>query len=471
VKKFPSRAIVPLDQLSVGEKVERVLIGGDLSALTPEERVDYVKKVCLSVGVNHLTRPFEYILFKEPGSQGQSRLQLYANKSCTEQLRKIHAVSVIDHQQTIEGDYCHVQVKVQDRTGRTDFSVGSVALFKYYNQQRQDLSGTERCNAIMKASTKAKRRATLSICGLAFLDESELENVRVVGGVTPEGRIYRYPNADVDDEPPQLVENVDHGHTPGSEKAKMAEAALARVEAADAELKKKSDPSLALTVEEWRTRGVEEGKAEAVSKHEEAKPRGTIELVHSADQGTIIRGDIGDLVELIQKHCTATWREDWWHILPTDVPTIHAMGKQLNYRVVEIFPKDLPPKGKTERKETPKTTTASAGKSQSPGAEPFIVKGTIERVFVTLKGEKSFAMVTIKTPEGTKREAGCWDKDIYGYLDKGKGKEAEVFFQTKGQYTNITGLKRIGRVEFEHNKVPILNRDREPGAAGNLFQP
>jgi hypothetical protein len=30
----------------------------------------------------------------------------------------------------------------------------------------------------MKAETKAKRRVTLSICGLGFLDESELESVR-----------------------------------------------------------------------------------------------------------------------------------------------------------------------------------------------------------------------------------------------------------------------------------------------------
>src|SRR6202008_2665643 len=32
-------------------------------------------------------------------------------------------------------------------------------------------------NALMKASTKAKRRATLSICGLGMLDETELETI------------------------------------------------------------------------------------------------------------------------------------------------------------------------------------------------------------------------------------------------------------------------------------------------------
>ena len=199
--------------------------------MTPEQRVDYYKKVCTSIGVNPLTQPFTYILFREPGG-GAPKLQLYANKSCTEQLRSIHAVSVTDHQQTIEGDYCHVQVKVQDRTDRTDFSVGSVALFKYKDGNRFDLSGTERCNAVMKASTKAKRRATLSICGLAFLDESELENIRVVGGVTPEGRIYHLPEAP-EDEPRQLTDGLRNAYEPGSVKHAQVEAVMASVEEED----------------------------------------------------------------------------------------------------------------------------------------------------------------------------------------------------------------------------------------------
>ena len=33
-------------------------------------------------------------------------------------------------------------------------------------------------NAIMKAETKAKRRVTLSICGLGMLDETELETIK-----------------------------------------------------------------------------------------------------------------------------------------------------------------------------------------------------------------------------------------------------------------------------------------------------
>jgi hypothetical protein len=39
------------------------------------------------------------------------------------------------------------------------------------------LRGEARANAMMKAETKAKRRATLAICGLGMLDESEMSGL------------------------------------------------------------------------------------------------------------------------------------------------------------------------------------------------------------------------------------------------------------------------------------------------------
>ena len=41
-------------------------------------------------------------------------------------------------------------------------------------------------NAFMKAETKAKRRVTLSICGLGILDETEIETIKNVTPVTPQ---------------------------------------------------------------------------------------------------------------------------------------------------------------------------------------------------------------------------------------------------------------------------------------------
>ena len=66
--------------------VENLLLG-DLSKLTTTERVAYITRVCESLGLNPLTKPFEYILLN-------GRLRLYATKDCTEQLRKVHGVSV-----------------------------------------------------------------------------------------------------------------------------------------------------------------------------------------------------------------------------------------------------------------------------------------------------------------------------------------------------------------------------------------
>ena len=39
------------------------------------------------------------------------------------------------------------------------------------------LKGDALANGLMKAETKAKRRCTLSLCGLGMLDESEIETI------------------------------------------------------------------------------------------------------------------------------------------------------------------------------------------------------------------------------------------------------------------------------------------------------
>ena len=57
----------------------------------------------------------------------------------------------------------------RDRTGREDEATGVVNI--------KGLGGEALANALMKAETKAKRRLTLSIVGLGFLDESEVEGL------------------------------------------------------------------------------------------------------------------------------------------------------------------------------------------------------------------------------------------------------------------------------------------------------
>ncbi len=145
-----------------GSLIEQVLIKGDLASLSPQERSNYYMKVCDSVGLNHLTKPFEYITLN-------NKLTLYALRGCTDQLRSIHKVSVEELIESEREGVFVVTAKVKNGEGRTDIAKGAVNI--------SGLKGESLANALMKAETKAKRRATLSICGLGMLDETEIETI------------------------------------------------------------------------------------------------------------------------------------------------------------------------------------------------------------------------------------------------------------------------------------------------------
>ena len=150
--------------------VEQVLISGDLSKLSSPQRVQYYKSVCESVGLNPLTKPFDYISLN-------GKLTLYAKKDATDQLRSIKGVSIDDVDLTETGEHFIVKVKGHDNTGRSDVEIGVVS--------KKDMQGNLG-NAQMKAVTKAKRRLTLSLCGLGWLDETEVETIPDAKVVTVE---------------------------------------------------------------------------------------------------------------------------------------------------------------------------------------------------------------------------------------------------------------------------------------------
>lgn len=150
--------------------IESALIQNDLSKLSQQERLGYYKSVCESLGLNPLTQPFEYLSF-------QGKLRLYAKRDATDQLRKVNSVSV----SIVSREFQHDLFIVTARAvvgARSDESVGAVFV--------GGLKGDSLANAIMKAETKAKRRVTLSVCGLGILDESEIEAVKGAVTVTQE---------------------------------------------------------------------------------------------------------------------------------------------------------------------------------------------------------------------------------------------------------------------------------------------
>lgn len=178
--------------------LQPVLISGDLATVSDEVRALYYQVVCESVGLNPLTKPFEYI-------ELNGRLTLYAKRDCTEQLRKIHGISIVIANRELIGDIFVVTARGTSKDGRTDESIGAVPIIKeekawvegqngrkgYYKGTGKyvRLQGDELANAMMKAETKSKRRVTLSLAGLGWLDEAEVETIpdsRVVLGGDPD---------------------------------------------------------------------------------------------------------------------------------------------------------------------------------------------------------------------------------------------------------------------------------------------
>lgn len=172
-------------QQTAADKVEAALIQGDLEQLSPDERLSYYRQVCDSVGLNPLTKPFEYLSLN-------NKLVLYATRNATDQLRKLQNVSIeIINRESVAGVYI-VTARASTPDGRIDEATGAVALEREETVWKKNsngksfregtgnwlgLRGDDLANAFLKAETKAKRRVTLSICGLSMLDETEVETI------------------------------------------------------------------------------------------------------------------------------------------------------------------------------------------------------------------------------------------------------------------------------------------------------
>lgn len=150
-------------EASAASVIERVIALGDLSRLTPEQRVRYYLEVCSALELDPRLKPFEYLMY-------QGRLTLYATRAATDQLRARRGISVeIVGREVIDGSIYVVTARATSPDGRRDEAIGAVSI--------EGLKGDALANAIMRAETKAKWRVTLSLCGLGMADESEVASI------------------------------------------------------------------------------------------------------------------------------------------------------------------------------------------------------------------------------------------------------------------------------------------------------
>jgi len=142
--------------------ISSIVINGDLSKLAPQQKVSYYRQFCERLGLDPLSQPFK--LLRLNGKE-----VMYCDRSGTQQLNKLHNVShEIKARETVNGCYV-VTAQASTPEGRRTESIGAVPI--------DNLKGDALCNAMMKAETKAKRRATLDLLGLGILDESETETI------------------------------------------------------------------------------------------------------------------------------------------------------------------------------------------------------------------------------------------------------------------------------------------------------
>lgn len=181
------------------EAVEATLVTNDLSKMSTEQRLTYYKAVCDSVGLNYMTQPFAFITL-------QGKITLYAKRDAADQLRKIHGVSVQILEKKVENGLYIVTVKAKDKSGRTDEATGIIPI--------DGLKGSDLANAMLKTETKAKRRVTLSICGLGLIDESELDTVENIGFTENpqiENPFRNNATKDVTPDMPEVMDSPDLG--------------------------------------------------------------------------------------------------------------------------------------------------------------------------------------------------------------------------------------------------------------------
>lgn len=144
------------------EIINSLILTGDMSNLTPGQQTQYYGAVCKDLGLNPLTQPFAIITL-------QGKKTLYATKGCTQQLANVRKINTeVKSRETKDTVYI-VSVRATMPDGRFTDEDGIVGV--------SNLKGGDLANAMLKAITKAKRRAVLALCGLGMSDETEIEDI------------------------------------------------------------------------------------------------------------------------------------------------------------------------------------------------------------------------------------------------------------------------------------------------------
>src|SRR3954470_14235948 len=80
------RSEIELDEMTTARVIDSLVLRGDISALTAEERTRYYVQMCESLGLNATSQPFAILRLN-------GKEILYPTRGATDQLAAIHKIS------------------------------------------------------------------------------------------------------------------------------------------------------------------------------------------------------------------------------------------------------------------------------------------------------------------------------------------------------------------------------------------
>ena len=149
--------------------LESLVLRGDISGLTAAQKVQHYLGMCRILGLDAATQPLAYLRLS-------GKEVLYVTRGATDRLAAMHSLNreIIDGPKVIDLAGTKLVIAVCRATlpgGRYETATATLPL-------------SDPATVLMKAETKAKRRATLAILGLGLLDETEVD--AIPGAVTVE---------------------------------------------------------------------------------------------------------------------------------------------------------------------------------------------------------------------------------------------------------------------------------------------
>ena len=144
---------VDFDNLS--PRIRELIVKNDIGQMSDEERVEHYANICKMLGLNPLTSPLGYFNF-------DGRVQLYAKREATEQLRALYGISceILDRQWVAPPDSDRKTIYMVSvratRNGRIDDASGAVSMIAKRrnrssgNVEKQALTEEEVANAMLR---------------------------------------------------------------------------------------------------------------------------------------------------------------------------------------------------------------------------------------------------------------------------------------------------------------------------------